>query len=184
MIYITIECRMYNCLDGIKAWSPELHHGFTTQGQPWRLGHGVGHLLGNSRTCGGRQLPPSASPSFRWLSNEWMDRFPLVGRPRGCIYALVEPWGVLHLALHEIFLGRDGNLISIKSASSRLSWFIVFPFRHHISHAWSPIMQIWCPSCMARNFLQLWYLLVSLEMKIRSRNRPWKTICSDFGLTA
>jgi hypothetical protein len=38
MIYITIECRMYNYLDGIKAWAPELHHGFTTQGQPWRLG--------------------------------------------------------------------------------------------------------------------------------------------------
>jgi hypothetical protein len=28
MIYITMECRMYNCLDGIKAWAPELHHGF------------------------------------------------------------------------------------------------------------------------------------------------------------
>jgi hypothetical protein len=38
MIYITIKCRMYNCLDGIKAWALELHHGFTTQGQPWRLG--------------------------------------------------------------------------------------------------------------------------------------------------
>jgi hypothetical protein len=37
VIYITIECRVYNCLDGIKAWAPELHHGFTTQGQPWRL---------------------------------------------------------------------------------------------------------------------------------------------------
>jgi hypothetical protein len=30
MIYITIECKVYNCLDGIKAWAPELHHGFTT----------------------------------------------------------------------------------------------------------------------------------------------------------
>jgi hypothetical protein len=45
MIYITIECRMHNCLDGIKEWALELHHGFTTQGQPWRLGHGLGHLL-------------------------------------------------------------------------------------------------------------------------------------------
>jgi hypothetical protein len=29
MIYITIECKVYNCLDGINAWAPELHHGFT-----------------------------------------------------------------------------------------------------------------------------------------------------------
>jgi hypothetical protein len=65
MIYITIKCRVYNCLDGIKAWAPEIHHGFTTQGQPW--------WLGNSRTCGGRRVPPGASPSCRWLSNKWMD---------------------------------------------------------------------------------------------------------------
>jgi hypothetical protein len=71
--YITIECRMYNCHDGIKAWAPELHHGFTTQGQPWWLGHGLGHLLGNLRTCGGRRLPPGASPSCRRLCDEWMD---------------------------------------------------------------------------------------------------------------
>jgi hypothetical protein len=37
---------------------------------------------------------------------------------------------------------------------------------------------------MARNFLQLWYSFLSLETKIRSPNRPWKIICSDFGLTA
>jgi hypothetical protein len=37
---------------------------------------------------------------------------------------------------------------------------------------------------MARNFLQLWYSLLSLETKIRSPNRPWKIIYSDFGLTA
>jgi hypothetical protein len=60
MIYITIECRVYNCLDGIKEWAPELHHGFTTQGQPWRLGHGLGHLLGNSRTHGDHRVPPGA----------------------------------------------------------------------------------------------------------------------------
>jgi hypothetical protein len=40
---------MYNCLVGIKAWALEIHHGFTTQDQPWRVGHGLGHLLGNSR---------------------------------------------------------------------------------------------------------------------------------------
>jgi hypothetical protein len=138
MIYITIECSMYNCLDGIKAWASELHHGFTTQGQPWRLGHGLGHLLGNSRTCGGCRLPPGASPSCRQLSDGWMDRPPLLGCTRGCIYALGEPWGVLHLALHEIFLGREANLVSIKSASSRLSSFVVLPCRCHISHVRTP----------------------------------------------
>jgi hypothetical protein len=43
------------------------------QGQPWQLGHGLSHLLGNSRTRGGRRLPPGASPLSRWLSDEWMD---------------------------------------------------------------------------------------------------------------
>jgi hypothetical protein len=62
----------------------------------------------------------------------------LLGRPRGCIYALGVPWGVLHLALHEIFLGREGNLVSIKSASSRLSYFVALPFRRHISHVRTP----------------------------------------------
>jgi hypothetical protein len=57
----------------IQVAAPELHHGFTTQGQPWRLGHGLGHILGNSRTCGGRRLPPGASPSCRQLSDECMD---------------------------------------------------------------------------------------------------------------
>jgi hypothetical protein len=109
--YITIECRMYNYLDGIKALAPELHHGFTMQG----------HLLGNLRTCGGRRLPPGASSSCRQLSDEWMDQSPLLWRPRGCIYAFGEPWGVLHLPLYEIFLGREGNLVSIKSGSSRFS---------------------------------------------------------------
>jgi hypothetical protein len=60
-------------VEGIQVASPELHHGFTTQGQPWLIGHGLSHLLGNSRTCGGRRLPPSASPSSRRLSDEWMD---------------------------------------------------------------------------------------------------------------
>jgi hypothetical protein len=122
----------------IQVAAPELHHGFTTHGQPWQLGHGLGHLLGNSRTCGGRRLPPGASPSSRWLSDDWMDRLPLLGCPRGCIYALGELWGVLHLALHEIFLGREGNLVSIKSGSSRFSLFTVLPCRHHISHVRTP----------------------------------------------
>jgi hypothetical protein len=83
MIYITIECRMYNCLDGIKTRASELHHGFITQGQPWWLGHRLSHLLGNLSTCGGHQLPPGASPSCRRLSDEWMDV--AAGRGRGNI---------------------------------------------------------------------------------------------------
>jgi hypothetical protein len=68
--------------------APDLHQGFTTQGQPWRLGSSVSHLLGNSRTHGGRRLPPGASPSCLRLSDDWMDWSPLLGCPRGCIYAL------------------------------------------------------------------------------------------------
>ena len=45
-------------------------------------------------------------------------------------------------------------------------------------------MQIRCPGCVPRNYLQLWYSFLSLKMKIRSPNRSWKIICSDFGLTA
>jgi hypothetical protein len=45
-------------------------------------------------------------------------------------------------------------------------------------------MLIQCSGYMTRNFLQFWYSLLSLEMKIRSPNRPWKIICSDFRLTA
>jgi hypothetical protein len=45
----------------------------------------------------------------------------ILARLGGCIYVLGVPWGVLHLALHEILLGREENLVSIKSASSRFS---------------------------------------------------------------
>jgi hypothetical protein len=45
-------------------------------------------------------------------------------------------------------------------------------------------MQIRCPGCVPRNYLQLLCSFLSLETKIRSPNRPWKIICSDFGLTA
>jgi hypothetical protein len=58
--------------------------------------------------------------------------------PKGVYLCLGEPWGVLHLALHDIFLGREGNLVSIKSASSRFSWCTALPCRHHISHVRTP----------------------------------------------
>jgi hypothetical protein len=47
-----------------------------------------------------------------------MNKTPL-GHPRGCIYALGKPWGVPYLALHEIFLEREANLVYIKSVSPR-----------------------------------------------------------------
>jgi hypothetical protein len=44
-------------------------------------------------------------------------------------------------------------------------------------------MQIRYPSYVPRNYLQLWYSFLSLTTKIRSPNRPWNIIYSDFGLT-
>jgi hypothetical protein len=102
-----------------------------------------------------------------------------LGEPRG-LY--LYPWGalgVLHLALHEIFLGRAANLVSINSASSRFSWFATLPCRHHISHVQTSelqIMQIRCPDYVPRSYLQLWYSWLSLEMKIRSPKQPRKII--------
>jgi hypothetical protein len=97
---------------------------------------GLGHLLDDFEDS--RRLS-SLSPRFRRVpADGWMDRSRLLERPRGCIYALGEPWGVLHLALHEIFHGRKGNSVSIKSASSRLSCFVALPCRRHISHDGTP----------------------------------------------
>jgi hypothetical protein len=129
---------MYNCLDGIMAWAPELHHGFTTQSQPWRLGHGLSHLLGNSRTCGGRRLPPGASPSCRRLSDEWMDWSSHLGFPRGCSYALGEAWGHAPTCLARDLPWGRRNLVSINSASSRFLWFAALPCGRHISHVRTP----------------------------------------------
>jgi hypothetical protein len=35
-----------------------------------------------------------------------------------------------------------------------------------------------------REYIQLWYSFLSLETKIKSPNRSWKIIYSNFGLTA
>jgi hypothetical protein len=61
-----------------------------------------------------------------------------LGRQRGCIYALGKSWGMPYLALHEIFLEREGNLVSIKSASTRFSCFATLPCWRHISHIRTP----------------------------------------------
>jgi hypothetical protein len=62
----------------------------------------------------------------------------ILGRLGGCICVLGVPWGVLHLALHEILLGREASLVSMKSASSRFSWFAALPCRRYISHVRTP----------------------------------------------
>jgi hypothetical protein len=66
------------------------------------------------------QRPPLVVISDGSLMNEcqWVI---ILGRLGGYIYVLGVPWGVLHLALQEILLGREANLVSIKSASSRFS---------------------------------------------------------------
>jgi hypothetical protein len=109
--YITIGCRKYKCLDWIHGMAPELHHGFTMQGQPWQLGHGLSHLLSNSRTCGGHQLPPGASPSCRRPSNEWMNGSPSLGAQ-----------GVLFMPLG--ILGACSNLSCTRSSlGEKRTWF-------------------------------------------------------------
>jgi hypothetical protein len=72
------------------------------------------------------------SDGFPMNGCQWVT---ILGCLGGCIYVLGVPCGVLHLALHEIRLGREANLVSIKSASSRFFWFVALPCRRHISHA-------------------------------------------------
>jgi hypothetical protein len=55
----------------------------------------------------------SPTNGYQWVT--------ILGRLGGCIYVLGVSWGVLHLALHEILLGREANLVFIKSASSKFS---------------------------------------------------------------
>jgi hypothetical protein len=45
----------------------------------------------------------------------------ILGFLRGFIYTLGVLWVVLHLTLYEILLGREANLVSIISVSSRFS---------------------------------------------------------------
>jgi hypothetical protein len=81
-------------------------------------------------SCGG-----SPMNGCQWV--EWFVQWvTILGRLGGCIYVLGVPLGVLHLALHEILLGREANFVSIKSA--RFSWFVVLPCQHHISHVRTP----------------------------------------------
>jgi hypothetical protein len=59
----------------IRVPAPELHHGFTTQGQPWRLGHGLSHLLGTrGLTAASGFLPVLLLHLGDSLMNGWMWR--------------------------------------------------------------------------------------------------------------
>jgi hypothetical protein len=91
-----------------------------------------------SSNSGGAAIRPWRPPpcgDLRRLSGEWMSMGYHLGVPRGLYLC---PWGVLHLALHETLLGREANLVSIKSASSRFFWFAALPCRRHISHVRTP----------------------------------------------
>jgi hypothetical protein len=107
--------------------APELHHGFTTQGQPWWLGSSLSHLLGNLMTRGGRRLPPGASPRVGGsVMNGWIDQLSLgsqgvylcpwgaLGRATPCL-ARDLPWerrglGFHKISLVQIFLIRSPSL--------------------------------------------------------------------------
>jgi hypothetical protein len=58
--------------------------------------------------------------------------------PKGLYLCPWEALGHALPSLHEIFLEREANLVSIKSASSRFSSFATLPYRHHISHVRTP----------------------------------------------
>jgi hypothetical protein len=123
-ITINLECTIALMESSMGSRTPPwLHHA----GQTMVSRHGLGHLLGNSRTCGGRRLPPGASPSSRRLSDEWMDRSPSLGAqevvfmPLGALRrappCLVRdlPWERRELGFHkislvQIFLIRNPSL--------------------------------------------------------------------------
>jgi hypothetical protein len=142
---------------------------------------GLGHLLDYFEDS---RRPSSLSPRFlRVPVDGWMDH-PSLGAQVGVFMPLgslgacstlpctrsslgEKELGFHKISLVQIFLIRSPFLAGTISPTSGLQ-----------------IMQIWCPGCMTRNFLQLWYSFVSLETRIRCPNRPWNIICSDSGLTA
>jgi hypothetical protein len=127
-----------------------------------------------------RRGKASASSSLWWspAALRWMDvnGVTILGCLGGCIYALGVPWGVLHLALHEILLGREA-LVSIKSASSRFSWFTALPCRHHISHVRTPNNANSVSRLCATKLSSTLVLISFLETKIRFTKQPRKIMC-------
>jgi hypothetical protein len=82
---------------------------------------GLSHLLGTLEDLRRPLASFGVSPSFGGSLVNGSQWFPFLGHLGVCIYTLGESWGVLNLTLHEIFLGRETNLASINSASSRFS---------------------------------------------------------------
>jgi hypothetical protein len=135
-------------------------------------------------TSSSNSLPHLAAAVFWWMASvEWFVRWvTILWHLGGCIYVLGVPLGVLQLALHEILLGREANLVSIKSV--RFSWFAVLPCQCHISHVRTPNNANSVSRLCATKLSSTLVFISFLKTKIRSPNRPWKIICSDFGLTS
>jgi hypothetical protein len=72
----------------IQGMAPELRHGFTTQGQPWRLGSSLSHLLGNiedlRRSSSLSGLGSRFSSCSGWMDAE-LNRVRAINSPR-------KPW--------------------------------------------------------------------------------------------
>jgi hypothetical protein len=99
---------------------------------------GLSHLLGTLEDLRRPLASFGVSTSFGGSLVNGSQWFPFLGRLGVCIYTLGESWGVLQLTLHEIFLGREANLVFINSALSKFSLFAALPCRHHISHVRTP----------------------------------------------
>jgi hypothetical protein len=80
---------------------------------------------------------------------------------------------VLHLALHNIFLGREANLVSLNSASSKFSWFATLPLWHHIPHVRIPNN---ANSVSRLCAMKLSPTLVTIAF-LGNEKQSWKIIC-------
>jgi hypothetical protein len=118
-----------------------------------------------STNSGSSRPPPRGS---RRLSNECMWMSNSLGAPRG----LFIPLG----SLHEIFLEREANLVSIKPASPRFSCFATLPCDLISPAPRLQIMQFWYLNCVARNYLNFGIHWFHWKW-IRSQKWPRKIIC-------
>jgi hypothetical protein len=114
--------------------------------------------------------------------NGWIEP-PSLGAPG----VLVMPLGALGRA--PIFLARDlpwGRSELCFHKLSIVQIFLIQPFLVGAISLTSELqtMQIRCLGCVPRNYIQLWYTLVSLKTKIRSPKQPWKIICLISDLSA
>jgi hypothetical protein len=91
-----------------------------------------------------------------------------LGRAPICL-ARDLPWGRSELCFHKL------SIVQI---------FLIQPFLVGAISLTSELqtMQIRCLGCVPRNYIQLWYTLVSLKTKIRSPKIALEDNLSDFGL--